>query len=61
MKFAIRLLRGHISNMEADVIVMKSEKSKAILETNKSTIELTINHYNKLIEEHKEAIKELER
>jgi hypothetical protein len=61
MKFAIRLLRGHISNMEADIIVMKSEKSKAILETNKVTIELTVNHYNKQIEQHKEAIAELER
>ena len=61
MKKAIKNLRGHIANMEGDVIAMKSEQSKAILNTNKATIEITITHYNKQIEEHKEAIKEIER
>ena len=61
MKKAIKIIKGHISNMEADIISMKSEQSKARLKTNKTTIEITIIHYNKQIEQHKEAIAELER
>ena len=61
MKKAIKLLKGHIANLEGDVIAMQLKQSSTILKTNKVTIELTVNYYNKQIEEHKEAVKELER
>jgi hypothetical protein len=61
MKKAIKLLKGHIANLEGDVIAMQLKQSSTILKTNKATIEITITHYNKQIKQHKEAIAELER
>jgi hypothetical protein len=61
MKKAIKLLKGHIANLEGDVIAMQLKQSSTILKTNKVTIELTVNYYNRQIEQHKEAIAELER
>lgn len=60
MSLATKLLKGHIANMEADIMAMTAKKSEAILEVRKAYIQQAIDHTIAQIKEHKKAIRELD-